>query len=119
VWVWVWVKSYPTVRLGAPAKLKYLHSKIGRRVDFSSYKKPGCSQSRGGGGGARARPRGSGFFYTPFLSRFYGIQFYGFRVRAVQQFSFHRHFCLDLSGRLELPHRAPDTFCQFWNFLVG
>jgi hypothetical protein len=36
-----------------------------------------------------------------------------------QQFSFHRHFCLDLSGRLELPHRAPDTFCQFWNFLVG
>jgi hypothetical protein len=28
-------KSYPTVRLGAPAKLKYLHSKIGRRVDFA------------------------------------------------------------------------------------
>ena len=44
---WVWVKSYPSVRLGAPAKLKYLHSKIGRRVDFSSYKKPVCSQSGG------------------------------------------------------------------------
>jgi hypothetical protein len=36
-------KSYCTVRLGAPAKFAILHSKIGRRVDFSSYKKPGCS----------------------------------------------------------------------------
>jgi hypothetical protein len=26
---------YPTVRLGAPAKLKKLHSKIGRRVDLA------------------------------------------------------------------------------------
>ena len=26
-------------------------------------------------------PRRSGFFYRPFLSRFYVIQFYGFRVR--------------------------------------
>ncbi len=26
---------YPTVRLGAPAKLKNLHSKIGRRVDLA------------------------------------------------------------------------------------
>ena len=33
--------------------------------------------------GCRARRR-SGFFYTPFLSRNRGIQFYGFRVRAVQ-----------------------------------
>jgi hypothetical protein len=31
----VWQKSYPTVRLGTPAKLKYLHSKIGRRVDLA------------------------------------------------------------------------------------
>ena len=46
-WGEVGCKSYPTVRLGAPAKLKYLHSKIGRRVDFSSYKKPVCSQSGG------------------------------------------------------------------------
>jgi hypothetical protein len=29
------------------------------------------------------RRRGSGVVYTPFLSRFYGIQFYGFCVRAV------------------------------------
>ena len=29
------VKSYPTVRLGAPARLKKLHSKIGRRVDLA------------------------------------------------------------------------------------
>jgi hypothetical protein len=29
------VKSYRTVRLGVPAKLKNLHSKIGRRVDFA------------------------------------------------------------------------------------
>ncbi len=28
-------RRYPTVRLGAPAKLKNLHSKIGRRVDFA------------------------------------------------------------------------------------
>jgi hypothetical protein len=28
-------KSYPTVRLGAHAKLKNLHSKIGRRVDLA------------------------------------------------------------------------------------
>jgi hypothetical protein len=28
-------RRYPTVRLGAPAKLKYLHSKIGRRVDLA------------------------------------------------------------------------------------
>ena len=28
-------QSYPTVRLGAPAKLKYLHSKTGRRVDLA------------------------------------------------------------------------------------
>ena len=28
-------QRYPTVRLGAPAKLKYLHSKIGRRVDLA------------------------------------------------------------------------------------
>ena len=28
-------RSYRTVRLGAPAKLKKLHSKIGRRVDFA------------------------------------------------------------------------------------
>jgi hypothetical protein len=32
----------------------------------------------------RASRGGSGFFYTPFLSRNRGIQFYGFRVRAVQ-----------------------------------
>jgi hypothetical protein len=46
-------RSYPIVRLGAPAKLKNLHSKIGRRVDFSTYKKPVCSQS----GGAPTRVR--------------------------------------------------------------
>jgi hypothetical protein len=40
-------RRYPTVSLGAPAKLKNLHSKIGRRVDFSSYKKPVCIQSGG------------------------------------------------------------------------
>ena len=28
-------RSYRTVRLGAPTKLKNLHSKIGRRVDFA------------------------------------------------------------------------------------
>ena len=28
-------KSYPTVRLGAPAKSKYSHSKTGRRVDLA------------------------------------------------------------------------------------
>ena len=28
-------RRYPTVRLGAPAKLKYLHSKTGRRVDLA------------------------------------------------------------------------------------
>ena len=28
-------KSYPTVRLGAPVKLKNLNSKIGRRVDLA------------------------------------------------------------------------------------
>ena len=33
-WGAVGRKSYSTVRLGAPAKLKYLHSKIGRRVDL-------------------------------------------------------------------------------------
>ena len=39
----------------------------------------------------RAAPRGSGFFYTPFLSRNHGIQFYGFRVRAVQDSWFAVH----------------------------
>jgi hypothetical protein len=34
-WGEVGWKSYRTVRLGAPAKLKNLHSKIGRRVDFA------------------------------------------------------------------------------------
>jgi hypothetical protein len=29
--------------LGAPAKFAILHRKNGRRVDFSSYKKPGCT----------------------------------------------------------------------------
>jgi hypothetical protein len=38
-------------------------------------------------GGARR----SGFFYRPFLSRFYGIQFYGFRVCAVQDSWFDVH----------------------------
>jgi hypothetical protein len=31
----MWVKRYRTVRLGAPAKYIILHSKIGRRVDFT------------------------------------------------------------------------------------
>jgi hypothetical protein len=34
-WGAVGRKSYPTVRSGAPAKLKYLHSKIARRVDLA------------------------------------------------------------------------------------
>ena len=34
-WGAVGRKSYPTVRLGAPANLKYLHSKTGRRVDLA------------------------------------------------------------------------------------
>jgi hypothetical protein len=38
-----YITSYRTVRLGAPAKFPILHSGIGRRVDFSSYKKPQCS----------------------------------------------------------------------------
>ena len=33
-------RRYRTIRLGAPAKFIILHSKIGRRVDFSSYKNP-------------------------------------------------------------------------------
>jgi hypothetical protein len=31
----VWRRGYPTVRLGAPAKSKNLHSKIGRHVDLA------------------------------------------------------------------------------------
>jgi hypothetical protein len=39
-------KSYPTVRLGAPTRLKYLHSKIGRRVDLARVRYgTRCSQS--------------------------------------------------------------------------
>jgi hypothetical protein len=33
-------RRYRTVRSGALTKFMILHSKIGRRVDFSSYKKP-------------------------------------------------------------------------------
>ena len=40
---------------------------------------------------SRSGRRGSGFFYTPFLSRNHGIQFYGFRVRAVQDSWFAVH----------------------------
>jgi hypothetical protein len=61
----VWRRSYPTVRLGAPAKLKNLHSKIGRRVDFSSYKKPVCSQS----GPGRRTPRVKCTFSFPGILR--------------------------------------------------
>jgi hypothetical protein len=44
--------------------------------------------------GASARSqnrRRSGFFYRPFMSRFYAIQFYGFRVRAIQDSWFAVH----------------------------
>jgi hypothetical protein len=40
-------RSYRTLRLGVPAKLRNLHSKIGRRVDFARDKKPRCSLDLG------------------------------------------------------------------------
>ena len=67
-------------RAGTVCTVRYHKSTIGPFVDSP------CGATARARAGARA-----GFFYTPFLSRFYGIQFYGFRVRAVQDSWFAVH----------------------------
>jgi hypothetical protein len=61
--------------------------------NYTVLRLPAYSRSCCAAAAARVRGthRRSGFFYRPFLSRFYGIQFYGFRVRALQDSWFAVH----------------------------
>jgi hypothetical protein len=70
---------------------------------------------------AQVRRRGSGFFYTPFLSRFYGIQFYGFRVRAVQDswFAVHARIACMTDGQSVQFARTTPRHCVRSTHLLG
>jgi hypothetical protein len=61
-----------------------------------------------------------GFFYTPFLSRFYGIQFYGFRARAAVQdswFAVHARIACMTGG--QSARLAWNTACDPRALLLG
>jgi hypothetical protein len=108
-----------------------VHTREGSRgpksQTYEEVNKPGtiCGHTAGYVSARRAKRRGttarrcSGFFYRPFLSRLYGIQFYGSRVRAVQDSWFAVHARIACMTDGQSARFGPPSFFFVKTFFIG